>query len=177
VRAPAAYAADLRAHPGALRAALGVDSVFIVLYGVFFVLLAQRLATPQTRTLVALGLGFLLATAVLDMVEDHHILALLHGAELGLDPGPGDLTLQHTISQVKFHVSYLGLFLFGLAVPRDSLPGLALALLLTVGTLLQGAWLYAAPVASLPAGNLGRIVGFAVGFALAIPVLRRLPPR
>ena len=177
VRAPSAYAADLRAHGGALRALFGVDSAFLVLYAAFFVGFARRLDRPDLRIFVRLGLGFVLATAVLDMVEDQHIMAMLLGAQGGEQPGAGEIALQHTLSQVKFHLSYLGLFLLGLAVPRDTLAGVALALILTVGQTATGAVLFVAPAAMLPMMNLSRWIGFVLGFALALVVLRRLPRR
>jgi len=174
VRAPEAYAGDLRGHAGPLRLLFAVDTAFVVVYAAFFILFGQRIGRAETRLVVAVALGCVLAAALLDMVEDHHILALLSGAELGQTPEPGTLRLQHTISQVKFNVSYLGLFLYGLAIPRRTMAGVALAVLLTVGTVVQGVWIYAAPAALLPGANLGRTVGYLIGFVLAIPVLRQL---
>jgi hypothetical protein len=171
-RSPEVYAAELMAHPGAIRALFGIDSAFLVLYATLFAVAGRTLETSATRALVTLSIAAMLGTAVLDMIEDHHILAMLYGIESGSSPTAGQLAFQHTLSQVKFNVSYLGLFLLGLAVPRATLAGRALALLLTVGTLVQGAVLYAAPVAMLPVGNFGRWLGFVVGFALLIPVAR-----
>jgi hypothetical protein len=57
-------------------------------------------------------------------------------------------------------------------VPRHTIVGKVLAALLTVGTLAQGAWLYDAPVAMLPAGNLGRWIGYFLGFGLVIAMVR-----
>lgn len=172
VRSPDSYAAALVGHAGAVRAVFGIDSAFLVLYAALFVSFGLDLTAPRTRWLIGVGVGAMLATAVLDMVEDHHILAMLYGAELGQLPSPGELAFQHTLSQVKFNLSYLGLFLVGLCVPRGTRAGRVLAVLLTAGTLVQGAWLYAAPIALLPAGNLGRWIGFGVGFGLTIAVRR-----
>ncbi len=174
VLAPSVFGGKLREHATAVRALFAVDSVFLVLYTAFFVLFAQRIATSRTRVWLWVAVGFMLATALLDMTEDHHILALLNAAELSRDPSWEQLVFQHTLSSVKFNLSYVGLFLFGLAIPRHTVAGVLLALLLTVGTALQGAWLYAAPAAMLPTGNLGRLIGFLLGFALAIPILRDL---
>lgn len=171
-RPVAGYAADLVDNAGAVRAVFAVDTVFLVLYSAFFFLFGQRVVTDATRTMIAIAVGAILLTALLDMIEDHHILAMLGSSEAGAPPSAGELALQHTISQVKFNVSYLGLFLFGLAVPRRHWSGTALALLLTVGTLVQGAWLYAAPARFQALGNLGRWAGFIAGFALAIAVVR-----
>ena len=175
VRNPEVYAADLGAHAGVVRALFGVDSVFLILYATLFAVFGRQIQTAETRTLVTLSVAAMFGTALLDMIEDHHILAMLYGVEAGTHPSVGQLAFQHTLSQVKFNVSYLGLFLFGLCVPRDTRAGRALAVLLTVGTLLQGGWLYAAPVAMLPIGNLGRWLGFVAGFALIIPLAIRRP--
>ena len=173
VRPTAQYAAGLRENGAALRALFGIDSAFLVLYSAFFVVFGRRIATDETRTLIAIATGFIFATALFDMVEDHHILAMLNATVSGNDPTAGEIVLQQTISQVKFNLSYVSLFLYGLAVPRQTRAGVALSLLLTVGTLVQGAWLYAAPPAMLPAGNFGRALGFIIGFALAIPIARQ----
>lgn len=176
VRNPDSYAAQLVAHAGALRLLFAIDAAFLVIYATLFVVFGRAIVTPGTRALVALALGALLGTAVLDMIEDHHILAMLFGAEVGLVPSGGELAFQHTLSQVKFNLSYLGLFALGLCVPRATWAGRALAALLTVGTLAQCVWLYAAPVALLPIGSFGRWVGFVVGFALVIGLARRSLP-
>jgi hypothetical protein len=172
-RDPAVYGADLHAHAGVVRLLFGLDSAFLILYAAFFIVFARRIVTPENRSLLWIATGFIVLTALLDMLEDHSILSMLYGAENGNGPGPAHVTFQHVLSQFKFHVSYLGLFLFGLCIPRATVAGSALAILLTIGTLVQGAWLYAAPVTSLPAGNLGRWFGFIVGFGLAMSILRQ----
>jgi len=173
VRAPDRYAAQLVAHAGTLRLLFAIDAAFLVIYAVLFVELGRAFVTAATRALILVAVGALLATAVLDMVEDHHILAMLYGAELGAVPSSGELALQHTLSQVKFNLSYLGLFGLGLSVPRDTRAGRALAALLTVGVLAQCVAIYAAPVARLPILDLVRWLGFVVGFALVIALARR----
>jgi hypothetical protein len=172
VRSPDLYAQGLAEHAGALRALFGIDSAFLVLYAAVFVGFATAVAAPSQRIVAAIGVSAILLTALLDMVEDHHILAMLYGVEAGSPPSAGEIALQHTLSQVKFNVSYLGTFFVGLCVPPIGLAGRALGVLLTAGTLLQSVWLYAAPIAALPAGNFGRWIGFLVGFALVILVLR-----
>jgi hypothetical protein len=165
-RAPAVYAPELRVFATPLRALFALDSIFLVLYTTLLVQFALRVRTSATRILVAIAIGAILLTALLDMIEDHSILAMLRLAERGVDPTAGDIAVQHVISQVKFHASYFGLFLIGLSIPRTKRGMAMLAWFLMVGTLIQGAWLYAAPDAALPAGNAGRWAGFLVGFAL-----------
>jgi hypothetical protein len=173
-RPAAQYAADLRAHDGAVRALFAVDSAFLVIYATYFLVFGRRVVTDETRALITVGTVFILITAFLDMVEDHHILAMLAAARGGADPSAAEIVTQHVISQVKFNVSYLALFLFGLALPRGTTLGLILSLLLTVGTLVQGVWLYLAPASLLPAGNIARGLGYVLAFALSIPFLRTI---
>jgi hypothetical protein len=52
------------------------------------------------------------------MIENQHILSLLDGAERGLGPDTGAIVWQAGASQVKFHLSYFAVCLFGLALPR-----------------------------------------------------------
>jgi len=177
VRAPDVYAAGLRANPIVLRALFGLDSAFLILYASFFLQLARRVVPAAQRDLARIAVAFLMGLVVLDIVEDHSILSMLYGVENGSDPSAGQIWFQHLLSQSKFHVGYVGLFLFGLCLPRSNLALRALAIILTIGTVVQGAWLYAAPVSMLPAGNFGRWIGFLIGFALAIPGVRSFPPR
>jgi hypothetical protein len=120
VLAPAAYQAVLLAHPGALRAVFTLDSVFLVLYATFFVQLARVIAPPASRArpLAAIAVAAMLGTALLDMIENQHILSLLDGAEHGLVPDASAIVWQAGASQLKFHLSYFAVFLFGLALPR-----------------------------------------------------------
>ncbi|HEY4242353.1 MAG TPA: hypothetical protein VGM88_21195 [Kofleriaceae bacterium] len=171
--APADYGAGLRAFALPLRALFGLDSAFLILYATLFILFAQHIASPPWRLVLRIAIGAILAAAVLDMIEDHHILAMQRAALRGDDPGVGEIAVEHVISQVKFHLAYLAEVLIGLALPRRTTAAKVLAFLLVVGTLVQGAWLYAAPDAALPAGNVGRWIGFFVGFALIIRVARR----
>ncbi len=165
-RAPTEYARELRELALPLRALFALDSAFLVLYGTLLIQFALRLRTPETGNLVTIVVGAVLVTMVLDMIEDHAILAMLRLAERGVEPSATQVAMQHVVSQVKFHTGYFALFVLGLVVPRTSRAAVALVGLLTVGTLVQGAWLYAAPDGALPAGNVGRWAGFLVGFAL-----------
>lgn len=175
-RPPAEYGAALLADAGALRVLFGLDAVFLVLYAALFVTFAMVIRNERNGALVGLGAALVVATAVLDMIEDHHILAMLAAAEQGELPGAGQIAFEHVLSQVKFHLSYLGLFLLGLALPRDRRIGRALANLLTVGTLSLGAVIYAAPASWLPALDLTRWIGFVIGFVMTIGFLRASAP-
>src|SRR5688572_27493639 len=109
------YTAGLLEKPGATRLVFALDIAFLVLYTAFFTAFAdvlRGLGAPFVR----LALGAMIATAMLDIVEDHHILTLLARAESGQVIDDGAIAAQSVLSSCKFSVSYLSLFLFGLAI-------------------------------------------------------------
>jgi hypothetical protein len=171
---PAAYAQSLLVRPGALRAVFGLDVGFLVLYTAFFAALADHLARLG-RPFVRLALAAMVATAVLDIVEDHHILTLLAVAEAGRPIDDAAIVFQQTLSATKFSISYLALVMFGLAIPRDTRLGIVLAVFLVPGTLISGVLGYAAPPAWRAQLDGGRGFGFLLGFALAAAWLRFSP--
>lgn len=175
--APADYAAGLLAGPQALRALMGVDVAFIVLYTAFFVALRAYLRARggAGAMFASFALGAIALAALLDAVENHHILAALDMAEHGQLASPDSIALQQVISQTKFTAAYLGLTLFGLALPRDTKLGWALSLFLSAGVLVTGVLGIAAPPAWRPLLDQGRWYGFFVGFALAAWWLRSAP--
>jgi hypothetical protein len=91
-----------------------------VLYATVFVglgtLLVRRGAHRSLALLVSSLLG---AVAALDLLENLHFLVLLAQAEQGLVPSDAAIGAQGLESLFKFHVGYLGLFLLGLALPRN----------------------------------------------------------
>lgn len=113
------YGRLLLENPAALRACLALDNLFIVFYASMFVALAvvlDRAGSP--RVAVASSIGLLLLVALLDMVENFHFMVMLAEAEQGSLPSSREISLQVLESLFKFHVSYLGLFLLGFALPR-----------------------------------------------------------
>jgi len=119
VHPSAVYARLLLRNPPVLRAVLALDDTFIVLFGVLF--LCQAVVLPRrgaSRALTLTGSALLGLVALLDALENCHFLVLLQQAELGIWPSDGAIAAQVLESLVKFHVSYLGLFLIGLALPR-----------------------------------------------------------
>ncbi|MEY2929423.1 MAG: hypothetical protein RL033_172 [Pseudomonadota bacterium] len=119
VQPSATYAQLLLRNPPVLRAVLALDDTFIVLYGVLFI--CQAVVLPQrgaNRALTLTSSALLGAVALLDMIENFHFLALLGQAEQGIWPSDAAISAQVVESLLKFHVSYLGLFLLGLALPR-----------------------------------------------------------
>jgi len=130
INRPAAdYAALLVARAPSLRADLGLDFIFIVVYSAFFVSLAlvlKRWVDGQpfrdtVATIVNIAIGALLITGVLDAVENSHILAMLSMAEQGESIGQGEIAGQMVESQIKFLFSYFGVFVLSFALPQSTL--------------------------------------------------------
>ena len=170
------YAMSLLANAKGLRILMGLDIAFCILYTTFFATLAMYLRSVNAqRVFIYLGLGAMLLTCLLDMVEDHHIISLLEAAEHGVIPADSSIAWQAAESAVKFSVSYFSLVAFGLAIPRTTKLGYVLCLFLTVGTLLTAVIFYAAPPEFQASLESGRWIGFLAGFLLAIAWLRQQP--
>jgi len=176
---PAAdYARDLLAHPGGARLLFGLDIAFLILYTAFFGTLARYLhGYASSRPYAWLGFGAMVLVAILDIVEDHHILSLLALAENGRPIDDSAIAFQSVLSSTKFSVSYLSLFLFGISIPRTSKLGWALCLFLTAGNLLSAVIDYAIPPSARDSFDSGRWIGFLLGFGLAFLWLRTAPDR
>jgi hypothetical protein len=169
---PADYARDLLAHPAGLRMMFALDVAFLILYTAFFGALTKYLRAFG-RPFARVAFGAMVATAMLDILENHHILSLLSLAEHGRPIDDASIAFQEVLSSTKFSVSYLSLVLYGLAIPRTTQLGWLLALFLTVGTLATAILGYAAPPAWRESLDSGRWVGFLAGFTLAFVWLRR----
>jgi len=162
--APDAYVKSLLAHRGALRVVFALDVAFLILYTGFFAALARHL-----KNLFAwLGFGAMVLVALLDIVEDHHIVSMLESAEHGILPSADSIAWQATESATKFSISYLALVLFGLAIPRTRKLGWVLAGFLVAGTLISAVVGYAVSPESQPSIESGRWIGFLAGFSLAV---------
>jgi len=168
------YALDLLAHAPGLRALFALDIAFCILYTGFFAALAAYLRALG-RPFVALALGAMIGTCVLDFIEDHHIVMMLNAAEHKVLPSQAEIGFQEVESALKFSLSYLSLVLFGLAIPRDQKLGAVLAWLLIAGSLLNAIIGYALPLSAQRSFDGGRYIGFLVAFAVSIAWLRRAP--
>jgi hypothetical protein len=171
---PEVYRRQLLEHADALRAVFALDVGFIVTYSAFFIVFARYLRA-RGAALAYYALGAMLMVSVLDIVEDHHILSLLDAAEHGVVPNVEQIAWQAAESATKFTISYVALFLFGLAIPRDTKLGVALAAFLAIGTLATGVLGYAAPASWRESLDGGRWIGFAIGYALVVVWLAREP--
>jgi hypothetical protein len=164
-----AHIARLTASPlGAtgLRINLGLDNLFIVVYGAFFVFLAVRLRAVLDPWAGAVALAAILLTALLDAIENHHILMMLHSAERGISLATGESQIQMIVSAVKFHSSYLATFLLAFGFLRLGGLGRAIAWALWLYVPL-GVVISVLPIEIAGPWALGRTCFFVAAFVLS----------
>jgi hypothetical protein len=94
---PEAYAVSLLTEAKGLRILMGLDIAFLILYTAFFAGFTKYLRALG-RPFVTLAFGAMLATAILDIIEDHHILAMLESAEHSVLPSAAAIHFQATES-------------------------------------------------------------------------------
>ncbi len=153
-------------HTLGLRINLGLDNLFIVVYSAFFVFLAVRLPTLLSPPIIAVALASLLLTALLDAVENHHIMLMLHDFQHGAPVSAEELQWQMLVSNLKFHASYVGAFLFAFGFYRLGGLGRVIAWLLWFGYVPLGMITFAVPVEVITPFALARTVFFVLVFAL-----------
>ncbi len=154
-------------HTLGLRINLGLDNLFIVVYSAFFVFLAVRLPTLLSPPIIAVALASLLLTALLDAVENHHIMLMLHDFQHGAPVSAEELQWQMLVSNLKFHASYVGAFLFAFGFYRLGGLGRVIAWLLWFGYVPLGMITFVVPVEVITPFALARTVFFVLVFALA----------
>jgi hypothetical protein len=113
-----------------LRINLGLDNLFMVLYGAFFVVLSARLRDVLDSRLTGVALAAAMLTLLLDSLENHHIMTTVHALQTGLPVSVGDGEFQMAASQIKFHASYLATLLFSFGFLRLGSFGRAIAIVL-----------------------------------------------
>ena len=103
-RSVEAYAAYLAIPlvPLGLRLNLGLDNLFMVFYGAFFIVLSVRLRDLVDPRLLGTALAAMMLTVVLDSIENHYIMTMVHAIQNGLPLSTTDGELQMIASQVKF---------------------------------------------------------------------------
>jgi hypothetical protein len=117
----AQYTELLLRDPPILRLAIGLDNAFVLAYATMFLALGARLwREGAPRELVVASGALLGLSALLDLAENMHFLLMISMAQQGLVLGGGEIELQVWESLLKFHASYLGLLLLGLALPTHS---------------------------------------------------------
>ena len=168
------YTERIAAAAPALRLDFALDNLFILAYGSFFIGLAIVLRRTADHTLVNLALTAMLGTAFLDMVENHHIMAMADAAVLGIPLSESEIRLQAVISLVKFHFSCFGALLLASAFPRSTaLARWAIGLLLAYAFF--GVLILTAPPQWLDLLALLRTVFFVFAFVLTSVLMWTFP--
>jgi hypothetical protein len=167
-RAFEAYSAYLATPlvPFGLRLNLGLDNLFMIFYGAFFVVLSVRLRTVLDPRLLGMALAAMMLTVLLDCVENHHIMTMVHAIQNGLQLSAADSELQMIASQVKFHASYLAVLLFSLGFLQFGKLGKAIAMVLWC-YIPFGVLISVTPVEQAKALVLGRTIFFVFAFILS----------
>lgn len=167
VHPPSTYAGQMLAHAAWFRIVVALDDVFIGCYVGTFVFGA--LALPR-RAASALFLGAGILVGLLDLEENHHMLALLHAAEDGLPIALGDLVRRMDLSSTKFALGHLAAFFLTFLVPGHSASARALRALCVVQLPIGMAgvvWDGVIPI------QLGRAASFTVIYLLLAVVISR----
>jgi hypothetical protein len=169
--------AKIAENPGndfGYRLNLGLDNLLIVVYGTFFVLLAAKFRESIDPIIVNVGLGAMLLTVFLDIIENHNIMMMLHSIERGLPFDSEHSSLQMIVSSVKFHCSYIGLVLFSVGYWKQGSLGKLIGGLLAFGYVPLGILIMALPVEAVKPVALARVCFFVLAFVLSGTLFKRL---
>ena len=161
------YSRRLLLEAGTLRLVFTLDNFFLVAYSVFFILFAAERRDAAPGRLLAVMLVFTLVPAVLDSLENLHILGMLSSVEQRLPISFTDIQLQALASGAKFHLSYIGAVVLAVVYPRDTLLERAVALCIGVVYPILGLAIFTAPSAWVFPLVLGRVLFFAFGYLLS----------
>lgn len=173
VHPPAEYLQILLRNPPVLKASIGLDNGFIATYStMFLVILAALWPTSRTRLLLAAAMGLLGLSAFLDLAENMHFLAMISAAQQGLAIGEPEIGAQVVESLVKFHISYIGLFLLGHALPAATRLERFFCFLLKWVQLPVGMLIYIVPSALALPLVLTRFTFFFVALVLLATIFR-----
>lgn len=115
VASPEAYTRALLRDQAVLRVIIAADDVFIAAYTSMAVLFALHLRAKQPSPLYALAGLFAVVAGVLDLEENHHLLALLRAAETGALVPLDEILRRSDLSQLKWMLGHVAFALIGLA--------------------------------------------------------------
>jgi hypothetical protein len=152
--------------PLGLRLNLGLDNLFMIFYGAFFIVLAVRLRDMLDPRLLGTAVAAVMLTLVLDSIENHHIMTMVHSIQNGLPVSVAEGQLQMVASQVKFHSSYLAVLLFSFGFLQFGRLGRIIAVVLWC-YIPCGVLISVMPVESAKALVLGRTIFFVFAFILS----------
>lgn len=118
VHPPADFARLLLERSAWLKIIFAIDDVFIACY--VSATLFTALSFPR-KAASYVAIALVGAAGLLDLEENHHLLALMDAARAGLEPSAGDLVRRMDFSSVKWAVGHIGFFFFAFFVPGKDL--------------------------------------------------------
>lgn len=173
----AVYGSGLERDAAWLRVIIGIDDLFIAAYVTATLVLANRLArfgwSATTVTIAALGL----AAGVLDLHENHELLALIRWVEGGGTAPADTIVARSELSQLKWMLGHLAFVLVGACWSgRGTLDRVLVVSLVFVQLPLGAAtWALADP-SSIAIATWARYVSFLAGFATIAWLHRDITP-
>jgi hypothetical protein len=169
------YADTLVQQATALRIAFSLDNLFLLSYSAFFLWFAIERRGKADPLACNVLVGSLLFAALLDAVENFHILAMLNRAELGQLPSDGEITLQYVLSGVKFTAGYFVAVIFGILYPRDTVLARIVGASTAIVFPILGVLVFTTPPPWSDLCGLGRFLFFVLGFFLSAIVYWNRP--
>ncbi len=162
------YTKGLIAGENALRLTFSIDIVFICVFTTLFVFLTQYLKSNDrvTNAIADVSLGAMLICGFLDFHEDLHILTMIRNATHNLPIEQTEISLQMTLSAIKFCASYLSLFLLAFILPKRTFAEKLLRFCLMFLFVPIGGLVHTAPESFQPLFGLIRFIFMAFGFFL-----------
>ena len=115
------YTKNIIAAEIPLRIIFTFDNLFLMFYTAAFIFLSIDLWNKDNIWVVVVGLGALVITAYLDLHENHDLMVQLTTAINGMPISFADIQERMLWSQLKFHSSYLGFFLFAFVMHGDTI--------------------------------------------------------
>jgi hypothetical protein len=154
VHAPNRYAADLLRDEAVLRVLVALDDLFVASYVAVGLLLATSVSRGSTdasvRVVSLVAAGLALVGGVLDLAENHHLLAMVRLAHAEVPIPVTEILARSEQSQLKWMLGHLAFALLGVVLPtrdgwtrafRVSLVGWQLPIGAITWALPEGPWL------------------------------------
>jgi hypothetical protein len=169
------YAEKLKQQATQLRIAFSLDNLFLLTYSAFFLFFVIERRGKADPFALNVLIGSLLFAALLDAIENFHILAMVNRAEAGGVPSEGEIELQYILSAVKFTAGYLVAIIFGILYPKDTLLARIVGISTAIVFPILGVLVFTTPAPWSDLCGLGRFLFFVLGFFLSAIVYWNRP--
>lgn len=141
------YKEILLHNPSVLRLAIGLDNAFILFYVTLFLALGLIISKQKKFTiLVSTATALIFITGVLDILENMHFFTMISSAQNGFAISENEIKIQVWESLVKFHISYIGLYILSFALPSTNVKEKILCFLLRWVQWPVGMLIYITPI-------------------------------